>query len=358
MKKLAISFCTTCMNRASHVERTLLQNILHNEDYEPLEFVVLDYNSNDGLEALISSTFSHHITRGRLKYYRTTDPTRYSMPHSRNAAFKLATGEVICNIDADNFTGAGFAEYINERFQKNGSIFLTTQSGESKIKNDVLGRVCVKKSDFMAINGYDERMIYYGFEDYDLTNRLQLYGLTKTVITEQRFLGALKHSDETRLENTFSHQDLHAIFIRYELPWQSKVFLLLQDRTSFSATIVNNVTYESTSNRPAPIDRDRFKFSILEPTWTRGTWNLENGRYEVATPNSRMTLTNRNLDTYISVVDESKYYKVSSKKLRDEVIFFFHQMYNRVIMDENLNNSRVQVNQNGFGKISLASTLT
>jgi len=48
-KHFKISFCIVCMNRLHQLSQTLLQNIRDNEDYSELEFIVLDYNSNDGM---------------------------------------------------------------------------------------------------------------------------------------------------------------------------------------------------------------------------------------------------------------------------------------------------------------------
>lgn len=52
MKK--ISFCITCMNRFKHLQETLERNIHDNYLVDNVEFVVLDYNSEDGLDKWIS----------------------------------------------------------------------------------------------------------------------------------------------------------------------------------------------------------------------------------------------------------------------------------------------------------------
>ncbi len=53
---LRIAFCTTCKNRANHLIRTLPQNLNDNADYEDCVFVVLDYNSKDGLASFSASS--------------------------------------------------------------------------------------------------------------------------------------------------------------------------------------------------------------------------------------------------------------------------------------------------------------
>src|ERR1022692_1110347 len=95
-----ISVCTTCMGRTHDLKETLLHNILDNEDYRALEFVILNYNSPDDMhDFMISSTVRPHIENGRVKYLRTRSPQFYSMSHSRNVAFRNATGHIVTNVD-------------------------------------------------------------------------------------------------------------------------------------------------------------------------------------------------------------------------------------------------------------------
>ena len=51
-----ISFATVCMNRLHHIRQTLPKNIADNSDYENVEFILLDYNSSDGLEEWVKET--------------------------------------------------------------------------------------------------------------------------------------------------------------------------------------------------------------------------------------------------------------------------------------------------------------
>src|SRR5688500_16222137 len=177
-----ISFCTVCMNRLHHLKQTLLVNIKDNDDYENLEFVLLDYNSMDGLQDYIQDNLAEYIKSGRLKYYKICEPKYFHRSHSRNLVFKLANGELICNIDADNYTGKGFASFINASFCNENLICLNTIGINSAAnKKDVLGRICVRKEDFLAIGGYDEYIESYGFEDYDFINRLELHGIKRVL---------------------------------------------------------------------------------------------------------------------------------------------------------------------------------
>ena len=161
-----ISFCTTCMDRLYTLKECLPKNIEDNRHYPNLEFVVLDYNGKDGVGHWIKKNMMHHIESGLLNYYRTDEPQYYSMSHSRNVAFKLAQGEIVNNVDADNFAQKGFASYLN---------FLAAQRPKKavfvKSKRLMNGRFGMYKDEFLEIGGYDETLQGYGYDDKNILIR-------------------------------------------------------------------------------------------------------------------------------------------------------------------------------------------
>ena len=165
-----ISFCITCMNRLKHLQETLEKNILDNFLVDEVEFVVLDYNSQDGLEEWIARSMMKYIEMGILVYYRTTEPVHYLRSHSRNMVFRLAEGKIVCNLDADNYLGKGFAEFMLKEFQEKKKIFYTS----NLCVRDVFGRICLEKEAFMAVKGYNELLVGYGVEDAYLSACLVL----------------------------------------------------------------------------------------------------------------------------------------------------------------------------------------
>src|SRR6187402_1563632 len=100
-----ISFCTVCMNRLHHLSQTLPVNLEANRDFPEVEFVLLDYNSSDGLEDYMQTNYGELIRTGRISFFRTVEHAWFRRSHSRNIAFRLAKGDIVCNIDADNYTG-------------------------------------------------------------------------------------------------------------------------------------------------------------------------------------------------------------------------------------------------------------
>src|ERR1041385_4064662 len=87
-RPIEVSYCTTCMGRLHHLRQTLPRNLKSNARL-PVQFVVLDYNSRDGLGDWIRSSVEAEIKAGRLLYARTTAPRFFNMAHAKNIAHRL-----------------------------------------------------------------------------------------------------------------------------------------------------------------------------------------------------------------------------------------------------------------------------
>lgn len=195
-KQYKISLCTTCMNRKDHLSQTLLKNIKYNSDYSNLEFVLIDYNSNDGLADWVKANMMEHIKSGLFVYFRTDEPQSYSMAHSRNIAFKVASGEIVNNIDADNFTHKGFATYINRLANQ-----IPEKAVFGKGKRMIRGRLGFYKKEFIRLlGGYDEGMIGYGHEDHNLLHRAWGLGF-KLLWFGGKYWSAVPNHSKHQMEN-------------------------------------------------------------------------------------------------------------------------------------------------------------
>jgi hypothetical protein len=224
-----ISFCVSCKDRLHHLSETLPRNLADNRSYPDLEIVLLDYSSLDGLEHWAKDHLGAWIEAGRMVYFRTTDRAHFNRSHARNLAFRLATGDILCSVDADNFTGLGFAHYVNERFDRYEQIYLRPDFDGAHVRlRDVFGRICVRKQDFLRIEGYDEQLVDYGYEDIDLCARLEKGGLAPSFIEDDRLLRYIEHGNRERVANGPILSRV-SVVLRGREPgkeWDSLVYLL------------------------------------------------------------------------------------------------------------------------------------
>ena len=94
-KTKKIAFCITCMNRLHHLQQTLGKNLQDNFLPDDVEFILLDYNSKDGLEQWVHHNMMQYIESGILVYCKTTEPQYYFRNHARNMAFRLANAGIV-----------------------------------------------------------------------------------------------------------------------------------------------------------------------------------------------------------------------------------------------------------------------
>ena len=230
-----IGFCITCMNRRHHIEKTLEQNILDNFYPDDVEFVLLDYNSSDGLEEWAKS-MQNFIDAGILVYYRTPTPSWYKRGHSRNMAIRLSDAEIVCNLDADNFLGKDFCQYIIQSMDKNKNTFYTSNYS---VRN-IVGRVCVSKLYFEQVRGYNEQFDSYGFEDVEFYDRLKKAGLTQKYIEGSPFYQYVDHSNEERILCDPAARNLENIYLAYLEPYRTLFLLLYNDHRYKTGVLLNN----------------------------------------------------------------------------------------------------------------------
>jgi glycosyltransferase involved in cell wall biosynthesis len=196
---LRISLCTTCMNRAHHVKYTLIKNLLDNCSYPDFECVLLNYNSEDDLDFWCRKNLRKEIESGKVIYASTLAPLRFNSSHAKNIAHALATGDVLVNVDADNFVGKDFCFYLNHLFQNTDSP-LVVQFVRSL---SCAGRIALKKTHFLEIRGYNEALTAerFGYEDYDILERLSASGFSRKEVGLGNFTRHFWHDDAVRTIN-------------------------------------------------------------------------------------------------------------------------------------------------------------
>ena len=183
-----LSLCTAIKNRLFFLKQTLPQNIA-DSPLDEVEFVVLDYSSDDGL----SDWIRPFVLNGRANYFRADGQDFWRNSHAKNVSSLVATGDIVCNVDADNFVGVGFANFVIQHFKKNSGI-LTGPPGV----DGVTGRIAMRKSNFIDLGGYNEQFRFgWGCEDIDLVSRVKHTGGNVSFI-DSKYLLHISHSDDLR----------------------------------------------------------------------------------------------------------------------------------------------------------------
>ena len=332
------------MNRLRHLQQTLEKNIQDNYLPDEVEFVLLDYNSQDGLDEWARQNMQQYIDAGILVYYKTYEPEYYLRSHSRNMAFRLANAEILCNLDADNFLGKGFAAFMIEEFSKQRNIFYTNNYS----LNDTFGRVCVLTDDFMSIRGYNEALIGYGYEDTDFFNRLNSIGLKQIRFDNPEFYRFVLHSDKDRVSEEFMAKNVTKTYITYVNPYTSGFLLLYKDFTMERYTLIDMKhlsVIARFSNDNDSVSAERYGIT-LQNTVIKGIWSEEKDTF-CFQENDVKYLASK--ETSAVNFKGQTFYEVQEQELMLKLFALLSEAINYKEADKQMKNKSV-INPDGFGR--------
>ncbi len=187
------SICTAVMNRNYYLKNTLPS---WSECDRVGEIVVLDWSSNKEIRTIIDE-----FQDGRIVLVRVDNKKRFHQAKSKNLKIRLCSNEKILSIDSD--IQILRSDFIERNRLSKGMFF----HGHYSAQKHTTGTCLIYKSDFFKVNGYNELMFSYGFEDLDFYRRLREIGIAGHTFTEnKKYIHHLPHSDSERMNS------VHALF--------------------------------------------------------------------------------------------------------------------------------------------------
>lgn len=166
-----ISFCTACHNRAHQLKAVFSANLGIVLAEPGVQWVILNYNSRDDLHEFLSRRIAK--SGGKIIYLRETSARHWHASVAKNIAHKAADGEIVMNLDCDNFIGDAVQKIRSAPVPISGVLHLW--SGDHG--DGTYGRIALSKDQFLTAGGYDERFFPMGYQDTDLLRRLEAKGL-------------------------------------------------------------------------------------------------------------------------------------------------------------------------------------
>ena len=183
---MLISICTPVMNRTRDLKHVMPFRIEAARLSPPVELVIVDYNSQDDLTDYMQS-----VDYTPLIYRKYSGRDTFHMAHAFNLAAMASTGEYIVMLGADAMISRDFIQYMREKIDE-GWPWLVNRVHRVMI--------CVKKSEFIAAGGYDERFELYGPEEVELATRLMRRGLQFASIPD-RMVQLLYTPNDEKVKN-------------------------------------------------------------------------------------------------------------------------------------------------------------
>ena len=197
---MKLSFCIACMNRFHQIKKTLIENLKDNEeDSHLVDFVLVDFNSQDGLKDFVLTNFKKELEEGYLKYYFTEELKDWHGPIAKNTPHRLAEGDILVNLDADNYTGYRGGKFLLDIYESNErDVFI--HQGQNIFGKGNSGRVSYYREDFMLLGGHNEEFLPMGHLDGDIISRLVASGTRRINEPEDKYNNTIKNTKEETIK--------------------------------------------------------------------------------------------------------------------------------------------------------------
>lgn len=195
------------MDRLYHLKETYPKNLADSESYADAEFILLDYAGRDDLGSWVERELSQYLETGRLRFFRAEGPRYWVAAHAKNIAHREATGDILCNLDADITIPKGFCEFVAESFSSR-NIVMSFASEDALGNNGCAGFVAARREHFYSVNGYDESInLGWGYDDMNYQFRVRMQNGLK-LFTPPAIISCIPHANEVRTANC-QLKDIH-----------------------------------------------------------------------------------------------------------------------------------------------------
>lgn len=185
------SIVAACRNRQDTLRRVLPE---WRKVKGVKEIVVVDWSSDPPLKPIIDSQ-----NDGRIKLVRVSGEKSWVLSRAYNLAVNNTNQEYIVRTDCDYSLKPDLIEAHDLNNTING--FYSGNWNLARTENEVHlnGAMIFKRSNFLNVGGYDERIQTYGWDDEDLYNRLRSRKLKKLNISYD-YVSHVSHGDKKRAQ--------------------------------------------------------------------------------------------------------------------------------------------------------------
>ena len=183
--KDGVSIFCGCSNRLENIQIASRTWFKCNEVNE---IVIVDWNSSQPLR----------LCHPKLTIVRVNGVEWKNSAHAFNLAARFTSYNKICKLDADYLVHRNF--FSGHKLKEND--FFAGQRTAARDENEkhIHGFLYLKRKSFFEVNGYNERIETYGWEDSDIYERLEKNGLSKKSI-DLNAIYHLRHGDMERVKN-------------------------------------------------------------------------------------------------------------------------------------------------------------
>lgn len=160
------------------------------------EIVIVDWSSPEPVRRMTAA-----LGDPRVKVLRVEGQRRWIASKCHNLGVRAASGDVLLRLDADYLLDAAF---FRKHALSEGAFFCGNwRRARTDNERHLTGVLYVHRRHVLDLNGYNERIVTYGYEDDDLFERLERAGVTRQDVD----LDTVQHIPHDDLART-RHQDV------------------------------------------------------------------------------------------------------------------------------------------------------
>ena len=157
-----VSLITSVKNREDNLEKSLKSWLACKEIDE---IIIVDWDSDKPINELVD-----RYQDGRIFLYRAENKPKWMPSHARNIAAALTTKDKILKMDADALLFSNFFE--RHHLQYRTFYHSNWRIAENENETHLCGNFYSYREDFFKVNGFNEYIKAYGWEDSDLYIRM------------------------------------------------------------------------------------------------------------------------------------------------------------------------------------------
>jgi len=242
---IKISICTQTRDRNSFLLQTVPTWLKSSCD----EVVIFDWPDKEKAEDILSV-----ITDPRVKIFENTEVEyyQYGQSTSKNTAIRCCENPLVFYIDADTLLLKSEIPYpskehfiqgitiTKEGLNKKGfeSAFTAGGIDERIFACNFSGSFIIWKKDFLSVNGFDEHMVGWGFDDEDFYTRLIKQGILRETFDEN-ILQHIDHNDQIRTEG-YSIKDRGDSWNKNRVSAQIYAWKVSDKQQSYDLKVIDN----------------------------------------------------------------------------------------------------------------------
>jgi len=190
---MIVSLCIPCGNRLHDLKRTMPYTVEAANSSPPIEIMILDYCSTDGLLEWLDQVKEDIglSPANQFRFKRYSGRSSFHKAHAFNLSILSSVGEYFVLMGADAYPEPGYVPEVRN---------LIAQDCIWMHAKDLCGIIACQRKEFVMAGGYDERFSLYGPEDRELDERLQRRG-GKFGLVPKGLMHVIRTPDEEKISN-------------------------------------------------------------------------------------------------------------------------------------------------------------